>query len=149
MEINSEPKSLGMIGGGVLALGCFMPVLSVPIMGNITYIANGGGDGLLVLIAAAAGAYFSHRESRKGMLISGFIAAAIMLFTVINIQVRISQMKAEMAKSIDGMPEGMDNMLSGLGEALAQSVQMQWGWVILMIGVGLLLYAGFKTEADA
>lgn len=146
MEINSEPKSLGMIGGAVLAIGCFMPILSVPIMGNMTYVQNGGGDGVLVLVAAATGAFFSHKESRKGMLISGFIAAAIMLFTLINIQVKISEMKAELAKPAEGMPAGMENMFSGLGEALAQSVQMQWGWAILAIGVGMLLYAGFKTE---
>lgn len=138
MTVSNEPKSLGIIGAAILAIGCFMPILSMPIVGNMTYIQNGGGDGVIVLIAAGAGAFFSHKESRKGMLASGFAAAGVMLITLINIQMKISEFKTAMA--------GEMGMFSGLGNALAQSIQLQWGWAVLGIGAGLLIHSGFKTK---
>ena len=43
---------LGLTGTILLFVGVFLPVISVPIMGNINLLNNGRGDGIIVLALA-------------------------------------------------------------------------------------------------
>ena len=36
-----------------MAIGVFLPLLSMPIVGSINYFQNGRGDGVIVLVLAA------------------------------------------------------------------------------------------------
>jgi len=64
-------------------------------------------------------------------------------FTLFNFQYRFSKMKAEMNKGLE------DNPFRGLADLAVQSVQMQWGWAVLLVGgVMLLIAAGMREGVD-
>jgi hypothetical protein len=44
-------------------------------------------------------------------------------------------------------PELADNPFRGIAEAMAGSVQLQWGWAVLVVGSVLLLVAAFSRDA--
>jgi hypothetical protein len=37
-----------------------------------------------------------------------------------------------------------DNPFSGLAEMAVQSVQIQWGWLLLLGGAGCMIFAGWR-----
>jgi hypothetical protein len=40
---------LGILGSTLLFLGVFLPIVKLPVVGDLNYFANGRGDGVLVL----------------------------------------------------------------------------------------------------
>jgi hypothetical protein len=47
-------------------------------------------------------------------------------------------MKAQMDDQLTGNP------FRGLADMAYNSIQMQWGWAVLLLGAGLVTYAGWK-----
>ncbi len=45
-------RLLGILGSAILFIGVFMPIVKVPIVGDINYFQNGRGDGVIVLALA-------------------------------------------------------------------------------------------------
>jgi len=138
----STKKLLGVIGSIVLFIGVFMPIVSVPIMGNMNYFQNGEGDGTIVLALAVISLVLVLAEKFKGLWFTGLGSLGIMLFTFINFQSKMSQAKADMESELAGNP------FRGLADVVMQSVQLQWGWAVLIVGAALVIAsAAMKEEA--
>ena len=77
----------------------------------------------------------------KGLWLTGIASLAVMTFTFINFQIMISNMKSHMESELAGNP------FRGLADMALQSVQLQWGWALLIVGVGFLIAsAAIKEE---
>ncbi len=124
---------LGVVGSIVLFVGVFMPLFSVPIIGNVNYFQNGKGDGVVIIILAGVSLFLALTERFKALLITGILSLAMMAFTFFGFQWKMSEARAEMGKS--------DNLFKGLGEKMLETVQIQWGWAILIVGAGMLIAA--------
>lgn len=135
---------LGLIGSIVLFIGVFTPIVSVPIMGNMNYFQNGKGDGTLILILAVVSLVLVLTKKYKGLWFTGVGSLAVMTFTFINFQMKISDMKSQMESELAGNP------FRGLADLAMQSVQLQWGWALLIVGAGLVIAgAAMKDESNA
>ncbi len=128
-----KPTIMGWIGTLLLFVGVFTPIVSVPFMGNVNYFSNGEGDGVLVLILAGISAVLLHKEKFGGLYVTAGLSLAVMLFSIFNFQSGMSQARAEMEKDL------ADNPFRGLADMAMESVQLQWGWAVLLVGVGLQL----------
>ena len=124
---------LGLIGSIVLFIGVFTPIVSVPMMGNINYFQNGKGDGSIILLFAVISLILVLTKRYNGLWFTGIGSLGIMLFTFINFQLKMSQAKADMGSELEGNP------FRGLADMAMQSVQLQWGWAILIVGAALLI----------
>ena len=54
----NNKQLVGIFGVILLFIGAFSPMLHIPIRGSITYINNGTGDGMFVLLLAFLAAYY-------------------------------------------------------------------------------------------
>lgn len=132
---------LGLIGSIVLFIGVFTPIVSAPIIGSMNYFQNGKGDGMLILILAIVSLVFVLTKKYKGLWFTGVGSLAIMALTFINFQMKISDMKSQMESELAGNP------FRGLADVAMQSVQLQWGWALLIVGAGLVIAsAAMKDE---
>jgi hypothetical protein len=132
---------LGLIGSIVLFIGVFTPIVSVPIMGNMTYFQNGEGDGTFVLILAVISFVLVLSKKYKGLWFTGIGSLGVMLFTFVNFQSKMSQVKADMESELAGNP------FRGLADMAMQSVQIQWGWALLIVGAVFVIgSAAMKDE---
>ncbi|MEA3048237.1 MAG: hypothetical protein QOG84_73 [Sphingomonadales bacterium] len=137
-------KGFAFAGAGVLAAGLFMPIVTLPLVGTINLFNNGTNIVALVLLALAgiaAGLALKDRES--DVIWPGAAAALILLYLFLKLQYSLSQMRGEMAKSLQGNP------FAGLAQTAMGGVQLQWGWIVLALGAGLLIYAGVATRKGA
>jgi hypothetical protein len=134
---------LGLVGSVILFLGVFAPIVSVPIVGNINYFQNGKGDGVIILWLAVISVFLTLTKRYRVLLITGVGSLAVLAFTFINFQGRMSSARSEMR-------EGMaNNPFRGLGDAMLSTVQIQWGWAVLIIGAVLLLASAVLKEDGA
>lgn len=124
---------LGLIGSVVLFIGVFAPIVSVPIMGNMNYFQNGQGDGTIILVLAAASLVLVLAEKYKILWFTGSASLAVMLLTLVDFQARISQLKENMELEL------VDNPYRGLADMAISSIQLQWGWALLVVGAVLVI----------
>ncbi|OGM59103.1 hypothetical protein A3A75_05595 [Candidatus Woesebacteria bacterium RIFCSPLOWO2_01_FULL_39_10] len=139
----NKKQLLGLIGSLVLIIGVFTPIVSLPFVGSMNYFNNGNGDGTIVLILAIASLVVVFLKKYKFLWITGLASLGMMLFTFINFQGKMASVKSEMQSGLEGNP------FAGLGELALQSVQLQWGWIILVIGAVLLIVsAAIKEDTE-
>lgn len=134
---------LGLVGSVILFLGVFAPIVSAPIVGNINYFQNGKGDGVIILVLAVISVFLTLTKRYRFLLITGVGSLTVLAFTFINFQGRMSSARSELR-------EGMaNNPFRGLGDAMLSTVQIQWGWAVLIIGAVLLLASALLKEEGA
>lgn len=136
-------QMLGLAGSILLVIGVFSPIVSAPIMGNMNYIQNGRGEGIIVLVLAATSFVLTLTKRYKGLWLTGVGSLGVMLFTFINIQSKMSQINADLGGQLAGNP------FRGLADMVVQSVQLQWGWAFLIIGAALLIASASLKEGSA
>ena len=133
---------LGVIGSLVLFVGVFTPIISLPIVGSMNYFQNGKGDGVIVLALAIASLILTLTKRYRGLWFTGIGSLAVMIFTFVNFQMRMSDAQAQIESQLSGNP------FRGLTDIAMQSVQIQWGWALLIVGAGLVIAAAAIKTPD-
>jgi hypothetical protein len=134
-------KVLGFSGAAVMALGTFMPIVSLPIVGSINYFNNGQGDGLFIIIFSAVAAALAGFGLYKFLWLPGAVSSVLLLVTLSRFIQVMNEAKAKLSDSLEGNP------FAGLATGLMNSVQLQFGWMFLFLGSLALILASFAPEA--
>jgi hypothetical protein len=130
-------RVLGVVGSLVLMVGVFTPIVSAPFVGSLNYFRNGHGDGTILLALGVISLAIVWRDYLRGLLvITGGLSLAILTFTFVNLQMHLSEMRSDMATQLAGNP------FASLATGFAESVQLQWGWALLVAGAGAVIAAG-------
>jgi hypothetical protein len=124
-------QTIGLAGAAMLVIGVFVPLVSMPIVGSVTYFNNGKGDGTVVLILAIISVLIVLVKKFPALWLTGLASLALIGYTFMNIARALATMERELA----------NNPFRGLANA-----QMQWGWALLVIGSLLLLAAAATKE---
>jgi hypothetical protein len=123
------PIDAGMLlAAAVMALGAFCPIVHMPIVGSITYVMGGRGDGILVVLSAMVIVVLVIMGYRRTSGIVAAVALAIMLHAIIGFSSVLANANADLARSMNGNPFG------GIAKSLVNSVGLGWGWVLLVGG---------------
>jgi hypothetical protein len=121
-----------------MALGTLLPIVHIPIIGTMSYVAQGKGDGTIILALSPAIiglVIFSYRRLAAAL---GGVAIAIMCTTLLKLSEVLYKLRGDAAKLAE------DNPFGGLASMFAQNAGPEWGWVPLfsaafvIVGVGLL-----------
>lgn len=134
-----------LVACAVLALGVFCPVVQVPIAGSINYFANGAGDGTLLLLLALSVALLAVRGSLTSITAPAALALGISLFDLCHLLWLVHSLKARMAAEMNGNPFG------GLAIMMLDTIQVSWGWVLLLGAAAVLLFlsiANSRSESE-
>lgn len=124
-----DPKVLGLVGSVLLLIGAFLPLLSLPLVGDINYVHDGRGDGIIIVLLAVISGVLTLKERCEVLALTSGVAGAVILFTFVNLQYKLSDSRREMMQGL------ADNPLRGVGEAMLGSVHLEWGWAVLVLGV--------------
>lgn len=135
-----DSKTTALLGAALLFLGAFMPIISMPIMGSLNYFQNGTGDGTIIVLLAMATAALAATGHTRHVLWTGLAALAMLGFTFVRFQTKMAEARASMESELAGNP------FRGLAEAAVGSVQLQWGWAVLVLGACLTIYAGWQAR---
>ena len=140
-NMGKKQKLIGLIGSIMLIIGVFMPIVSFPIIGSMNYFQNGEGDGVFILILAILSLFFIFVKKYVLLWTTGLTSLGLIVYSIIDFQRTMSKFRLEMEREL------ADNPFKGLGELAMQSIQLQWGWVLLIIGAILLIVAAAIKES--
>lgn len=138
-------KTLAIGGAIALIIGLFLPIVSLPMVGQVNLIGNFTNMSSLALLALGVLALFLAAKDRVAEAIwPGGAAAAMLAYWFVQLQWRIAETKAAMTDAL------RDNPFAGLAQTAADSIQLQWGWLVLIAGAGAIVYAALRArKADA
>lgn len=112
-------KSLGIAGAALLAVGPFLPFVSVPLVGAINYFSGGSGDGVFIAalsVVAIAGVFL---ERPNWLLASAIASAAVLATTLFSV-------------------------FTGAGD-FSRFVSLQIGPLVILAGIVALIFAFRKA----
>ena len=113
-----------------------MPIVKVPILGDMNYFQNGKGDGVIIILLALVSCLLILCRLYAGLMVTGGLSLAVLAYTFVAFQQRMSEARSQMANELAGNP------FRGLAEGALRSVQLQWGWAVLVVGAVLIIAAG-------
>lgn len=137
-----QKQIIGLIGSLILFVGVFAPIVSMPILGSVNFFQNGKGNGVIILIIAFISLIFTLIKEYRALWFTGLGALAVMLFTFVNFRSKMGELEAQMDTNMAGSP------FRGLAHMAVQSVQLEWGWAVLMVGAMLLIVAAALRQPD-
>ena len=131
-----------LLAAAIMALGAFCPIVYMPVVGSITYVMGGRGDGIFVVLSAMAIVVLVITGYRRTTGIVAAIALAIMLRAIIGFSSVLGNANADLAKSLK------DNPFAGLAKTLVSSVSLGWGWVLLIGGALAVIVLAIIAHAQ-
>jgi hypothetical protein len=125
MKTMTDRRQLfGLLGSGLLILGTFVPLISVPLLGTMNYFANGKGDGIFIIGYSALALLFTVLKRYKLLWIPAILSIAQLTYALITFTQKMSE-------------------ASGL-----ISISMEWGWLVLFAGAILLVLAAARKAPE-
>ena len=129
-------------------IGLFLPIIHSPNMGSLNYvdyITETEISGLIMLLLGVSlGLIIAQKY--KGLLFTGVASICVVVFTLIQLQILISNAKRGIYAEISTNP------FIGLIDIYQDSFQLQWGLVVLFVGAVLLIVSATisnnKTASD-
>jgi hypothetical protein len=134
---------LSVLGSILLFVGVFTPLISIPIVGSFNYFQNGKGDGIFILALAVVSLILALTSHYEWLWLTGGGSLAVLTFTFVQFQLMRQQMLSMMDKDLVGNP------FAGLAQLAVNSVQIQWGWALLLVGVGMVLAGAVLKDEDS
>ncbi len=133
---------LGILGTVLIVLGAFAPVFSVPILGNVSFFRDGSEEGYILIGCAIASMIFLLKKQYTFLWSSALGASGIVALVFSFFQMQLHQVKSSLDSDL------ADNPFRGLADAAVASVQMQWGWIVLIFGCAMLLFAAYLRQRE-
>ena len=128
-----DSRIVGIIGGVLLLIGVFCPLVGVDILGqsmSVSYIGSGqtSWEGLVLILLGIAGIALAVLRKGKLLIVPGIVAIAILAYDYFSFK---SKMSEQLAGAGDAVRAQMEN-----------AVSMKWGWIVLLLGALALIVAG-------
>lgn len=133
-DIRMEREQLvGFAGVILLVIGVFLPIVHVPIVGSLSYMANGWGDGWVVFIFAVIAGGLIAVRAYPWVAIPALLAMSVCINTLWHFSSLMVQLRESAERNLH------DNPFAGLAQLAIASVGLEWGWVVLFLGILCLI----------
>jgi hypothetical protein len=86
----NKRQLLGIVGSVLLFGGVFLPIVKLSVLGDLNYIANGRGDGVIVLGLAIMSLGLVLLKWYRELWITSLGAAAVLAFTFFTLQSKLN-----------------------------------------------------------
>jgi hypothetical protein len=130
-------RLLGIIGAILLIVGIFCPIVSlfgISISYFDSFRMNSGAiDGFIIAGLGVISLIIALLNKNRILIVTGILALGVMAIDFFNFKSKMSA-----ASSVAD---------SELSTTLANAVQLQWGWIVLVLGGLLLIVAGIIKKS--
>ena len=139
-ETRPGRQTLAVTAALLLAIGTFAPIVSFPFVGDVDFFREGYGDGYILLIMTGVSLALAVTGRWKQVLVPALGSLAVILWTFLGVQDTILQARSGASAELAGNPH------DGLAASVMQSIQWEWGWLVLFAASGLLVYSAARRD---
>ena len=126
------PQLVGIVGALLIMAGVLVPIVQVPLLGGLSYLDFGYIEtGFLILLGVATAVALVLKRYELCWS-TGLAAAGLFLATMGVILYLIISLRSATNELGDGLA-------GEIADAIAMSFGPDWGWLVLILGVGLVL----------
>lgn len=93
-----------LAGAVLVVLGCFAPLVQVPVIGSVNYFANGHGDGIFAIGLAVIAAVLALAGKPRWAIAPGILQLALITFTFVTLYQRLSELGPAADAQLAGNP---------------------------------------------
>jgi hypothetical protein len=133
MKNNATFKIVAAIGGALIVIGTFSPVINAPIVGSVSLIRLDVGDAYTLILLAVIGAGLCLASLRWAGLATGILSLAIVGYAYSQVDARISALSNR-------------DLNNPFLEGFARSVSPGYGFAFLFLGGLALAISAFLFE---
>ena len=136
----STRQLVGLMGVVLLVIGIFVPIIHLPLIGDLNYFANGKGDGVYILGLTFISLLFIFYKMYRALWFTIFCNLCIMGITLNSFFTDLAKLKEKMNL------EMVNNPFRDIAETYLQAVNLQWGWGVLAGGTLLLIVCSLMPD---
>lgn len=131
-------QQIAYVATALLFLSLFMPLISVPIMGSVTFIRFARGlPGLAMLMSVALAFLFTVRRSYRFLLAPGVLSLCSLGYVFWGFQ----ELRESIGTTRNTQPtdDSFLRSLDAVTQGLSEAIQIQWGFGVALLGAVMLL----------
>ena len=125
----------GVVGSIILFFGAFAPVIGHP-MGSLPL--QNGAQGIIIACSVAS-LILTIKRFYRWLVLTGTAAGLTIFYILFNFFTIIADAKSDINAEL------ADNPFRRFADAAVDSVHLEWGIGLLIIGVGLIFYSAYLT----
>jgi tetratricopeptide (TPR) repeat protein len=134
---NSLQLKIGLCGALTLAIGTFLPFISLPIIGDMNYFNNGYGEGVPIVILSIISIIIISVKRYKLLIITGCLSLFILMFSFYC----FNYAHNKVSKDIKGI-----KIFSDVADAVLGTIHLQWGFAVMIIGAVMLIVSSILSN---
>lgn len=121
-----------MFGASMISVGPFMPVASFPLVGPVTYVMDGRGDGIIVCLLGLLALFGGYAGYARVALYAGLAAGALLLYSIHNF--------IQLTEYIPGS--------AATAETPIPLFQIMWGFPVIALGILVVTIAALHVSRE-
>ncbi|RUR12431.1 hypothetical protein [Legionella septentrionalis] len=133
---------VGCLGVILLLIGIFSPIAAAPMIGDLNLFRNGKGDGIFILFLSSFWLVKFMRAGRMGLTILSMLIGGLIIYDLVFTYNLIQNIKSDLANQL------ADNPFAGIANTMIGSIEMKWGWILLLLGASLMLLSSIVKDKD-
>lgn len=144
----STKQLLCLLSAALVMVGVFMPLVSIPIMGTMSYVGNGRGDGWIVFALGLAAAGCALVRAYRVLPWLGSAVLACLAYTYYRFQGVIGEARAQAEKMRADLADNpFGGLATGMADTMVGAIQIQWGFGVLLVAAMLLMVGSVMAES--
>jgi len=126
---------LGIMGGVLLVLGPFLPFVSSPVVGDITWFEGEKAGGIIMAILGIGSIFLAVKGKLRSLWFTGGAALAMLVYAYYDFHSALEATKQDVETKLAGNP------LGGLAVIATESIELKWALPVAFLGAVLVIAA--------
>jgi len=122
-----------VVGGLLMAVGVFVPMLSIPVLRDDSYFHLSPGGAAIILALGGLSVLIAVVGRFRLLYITGMLALGLLIYTYFEVQQRKSSAQSDLRERV------IDTPLKNLSRGLISSVGLRFGWPMMMLGAAIIV----------
>ena len=129
---DNKESMIGFGGATLLMIGAFLPAINIPIRGSISYLHNGRGDGMFLILIALLAFYYVYKKKPRSLMLSGGFSLMIISYGFVQVLFRVAEIQKDTGSSI--------------GQAILGGVSVGSAFGVTAVGSILIIISSFMMK---
>jgi len=124
-------RAMTVVGAGLICVGVFLPMLSIPLMRDDSFLRLSPGGGIILLVLAGLSIVIGIWGRFRLLYITGLLSLGLLIYAYFEVDRRKSAAQSNLQERVISTP------LKSLSHNLISSVGLRYGWPMMMVGAAL------------